>query len=323
MQIHSPLRHLAPSSSRLTARHTLHRASATLLSPVIPIIRTRTPPRSSSSTPTSACLRSLMTSTNPQTLASVSTHETYLSQGIPSASTLDPNPIVQFSKWFSHAQSRPTDVPEPEAMSISTVNSQTHIPSTRVVLLKQVDNRGFIFYTNYSSRKGRELFPDGDHESDSPRGGYVSLAFYWRALHLSVRVVGKAEKVDRATTQAYYDSRPVGSRIGAWASEQSTVLKSGTREELEERVHEFERRFGVPEGTATGSAVTAGPASSAPAKPVENVNIPVPPFWGGVRVVPFEVEFWAGRESRLHDRYRYTRPEGDEKSEWKIERLSP
>ncbi|BGP43414.1 pyridoxamine-phosphate oxidase [Rhodotorula kratochvilovae] len=254
----------------------------------------------------------------PHTLASVSNHETYLSQGIPSTAALDQDPLAQFSRWFQLAQSRPDDVPEPEAMSVSTVDPITHIPSTRVVLLKQVDDRGFVFYTNYTSRKGRELFPD----ADAQQGGYASLALYWRALHLSVRVVGRAEKVDPATTQAYFASRPVGSRIGAWASEQSAVLPTGTREELEDRVRAVERRFGVAEGTATGSAVDVGPA------PGENTargeaDIPVPPFWGGVRIVPFEVEFWAGRESRLHDRYRYTREEGDEKSEWKIERLSP
>ncbi|GAA6055256.1 hypothetical protein JCM3770_001510 [Rhodotorula araucariae] len=275
----------------------------------------------------------------PHTLASVSTHETYLSQGIPSAAALDPDPLAQFSRWFQLAQSRPADVPEPEAMSVSTVDPNTHIPSTRVVLLKQVDDRGFVFYTNYSSRKGRELFPGpvsgaradaADEAASEARGGYVSLALYWRALHLSVRVVGRAEKVDAATTAAYFASRPVGSRIGAWASEQSAVLASGTREELEDRVRAVERRFGVPEGTATGSAsaVDVGPAGHALAQgqgPVTNgdVDIPVPPFWGGVRIVPFEVEFWAGRESRLHDRYRYTRAEGDEAGEWKIERLSP
>lgn len=268
------------------------------------------------------------------TLAAVSNHETYLSEGIPSASSLDPNPLVQFSNWFTHAQSQPQLVPEPEAMAVSTVRMPEGVPSTRVVLLKQVDETGLVFYTNYSSRKGRELFPDGDYESDSPRGAYVSCAFYWRPLHLSVRFVGRAEKIDRDTTQRYFDSRPVGSRIGAWASEQSTVLETGQRSQLEERVHDFERKFGVPIGTATGSgsAVAVGPgASSGPSSSSEQssttpaaTKIPVPPFWGGVRIVPFEVEFWAGRESRLHDRYRYTKLEGPGAGEgWKVERLSP
>ncbi|GAA5917173.1 hypothetical protein JCM8208_003996 [Rhodotorula glutinis] len=277
----------------------------------------------------------MATSTQPhQPLAAVHNHETYLSQGIPSAASLDPNPLAQFSHWFKLAQADPQKVPEPEAMSISTVDPTRPIPSTRVVLLKQVDDRGFVFYTNYSSRKGRELFPnqDLDAEPETAKGAYASLAFYWRALHLSVRVVGRAEKLDRATTQAYFDSRPVGSRIGAWASEQSSVLSTGTRDELEERVREVERRFGVPEGTATGSAVDAGPGPGGPeGKDLgedKEPHIPVPPFWGGVRIVPFEVEFWAGRESRLHDRYRYTRAEGEgahegEGEAWTVERLCP
>ncbi|BGP20037.1 hypothetical protein JCM10213_000581 [Rhodosporidiobolus nylandii] len=262
-------------------------------------------------------------SSHPTPLATVSNHETYLSQGIPSTASLAAEPMEQFSRWFALAQSKPDTVPEPEAMSISTVSS-SGIPSTRVVLLKQADARGFVFYTNYSSRKGRELFPEG-FDGDAPKGGFVSAALYWRALHLSVRIVGRAEKVDAETTKAYFNSRPVGSRVGAWASDQSAVLGSGTREELEEKVKAVERRFGVPEGTATGqaSSVDAGPArSGGEPTTTKEVDIPVPPFWGGVRIVPFEVEFWAGRESRLHDRYRYTRAEGSG-GEWKVERLSP
>ncbi|GAA6021943.1 hypothetical protein JCM10207_002610 [Rhodosporidiobolus poonsookiae] len=277
----------------------------------------------------------MSTPSNPTPLNTVTTHETYLSQGIPSSSSLLPDPLAQFSQWFSAAQSAP-DVPEPEAMALSTVHPATHIPSTRVVLLKQVDPRGFVFYTNYASRKGRELFPSGfDGSPEEVKGGYASLAFYWRKLHLSVRVVGRAEKVDAETTRAYFDSRPMGSRLGAWASDQSSVLPSGERGELEDKVREVERRFGLPEGTATGqaSAVDVGPSSSsssssaaaAPAAGGETetgADIPVPPFWGGVRIVPFEVEFWAGRESRLHDRFRYTREEGSEGA-WTVERLSP
>lgn len=268
----------------------------------------------------------------PSALATVSNHETYLSQGIPSASSLDPNPLTQFSTWFNHAQ-KSDAVIEPEAVAVSTVDAKTHIPSTRVVLLKRVDERGFVFYTNYASRKGRELFPDG-YEQEGQKGAYASMAFYWRALHLSVRVVGRAEKVEARVTEEYFKGRPVGSRIGAWASAQSEALPGG-REELDDKVKAMEDKFGVKQGTARGQAaskasgVEAGPegatdpAVNAPDADNQDVDIPVPPFWGGVRIVPFEVEFWAGQESRLHDRLRYTRKEGDEGGEWEIVRLSP
>ncbi|KAK4056698.1 pyridoxamine-phosphate oxidase [Microbotryomycetes sp. JL221] len=270
----------------------------------------------------------------PAQLASVGNHETYLSQGIPSRQALDPNPLTQFSTWFQHAQQSDTVV-EPEAMSVSTVDQQTSIPSTRIVLLKQVDERGFVFYTNYESRKGRELFPQGYEpqpkqvdepsraDDDSVQGAYCSLAFYWRPLHLSVRVVGRAETVSRQTTQEYFDGRPVGSRIGAWASKQSSELTGG-RQQLEDIVKQYEKQFGVDEGTASSSGVTAGPSDppSSSSQQSNDVKIPAPPFWGGVRIVPFEVEFWAGRPSRLHDRFRYTRPEGTD-GPWKVVRLSP
>ncbi|ORY89277.1 hypothetical protein BCR35DRAFT_173552 [Leucosporidium creatinivorum] len=255
-----------------------------------------------------------MASTAPIT---VNTHETYLSQGIPSASSLAPNPLDQFATWFQHALSDPKVI-EPEAMALSTVDPTTHIPSTRVVLLKRADQTGFVFFTNYESRKGKELFPNAEAE----KGGFASIAFYWRPLHLSVRVVGRAEKVAPEVTEEYFNSRPVGSRIGAWASRQSTALPGG-REQLDECVREVEARFGVEDGTAKASAVDVGPNGPTPkVDGAEEPTIPVPPFWGGVRIVPFEVEFWAGRESRLHDRFRYTRKEGDG-GEWEITRLAP
>lgn len=209
-------------------------------------------------------------------------------------------------------------------MSLSTV-SPTGIPSTRVLLLKRLDQTGFVFFTNYNSRKGRELFPNATG-AEGEKGGYASLAFYWPSLHLSVRVVGRAEKVSKDETREYFHSRPIGSQVGAWASEQSAVLEN--REELEARVRAIEERFGVNPGGAA-SAVDVGPEAppvtkgeaAAEGKVVD--KIPVPPFWGGIRIVPFEVEFWAGRESRLHDRMRYTRPEGGTEEEWKCQRLSP
>ncbi|KAM0746704.1 pyridoxamine 5'-phosphate oxidase, partial [Meredithblackwellia eburnea MCA 4105] len=234
----------------------------------------------------------------PQKLAQILSHPTYITDGIPSPSSLSPNPLHQFSTWFSEASSHESIV-EPEAFALSTV-SPNGVPSTRVVLLKEVDERGFVFYTNYESRKGRELFPPASSSSQSQsqgggKGGYASMAFYWRPLHRSVRIVGRVEKVTREETERYFHSRPKGSQVGAWASRQSQVLRD--RKELEDRVSEVEERFGI--------------------------EIPVPPFWGGVRIVPFEVEFWMGRESRLHDRFRFTREEGVEVGDWKVDRLSP
>lgn len=249
------------------------------------------------------------------TLATVQTHNQYRSSGLTEKDLLS-NPLELFSQWFEHAQS----LPEPEAFSLSTV-SDKGIPSTRVVLLKQVDERGFVFYTNYESRKGRELFPS----SSDTHGGYASMAFYWPPQHRSVRVVGRAEKLTPDETAQYYHSRPVGSQVGAWASKQSSVIKS--RDELDERVKEIEQRFRV--GAKDQSSANAEPASvAAGADKVEPKGIddklPVPPFWGGVRIVPFEVEFWMGRESRLHDRFRFTRPESSESSDaWQVDRLSP
>lgn len=251
------------------------------------------------------------------TLQKIDTHQQYLSLGIPDASSLNPSPIKQFSSWFDIAQLK---VPEPEAFALSTV-SAAGIPSTRVVLLKRVDDQGFVFFTNYESRKGKELFPT---IGNSSKGGYASMAFYWKDLHQSVRVVGRVEKVSHDVTKEYFDGRPVGSRIGAWASKQSTVLTGG-RDELDAAVKVIEEEFGV---RGDGSFVDVGPqktsgSESASATDGGRGEVPVPPFWGGVRIIPFEIEFWMGRESRLHDRFRYTREEGDTTGEWKIERLAP
>lgn len=248
-------------------------------------------------------------------LAKIVNHETYLTEGIPSAASLSPSPLSQFADWFAAANAH-EGIVEPEAFALSTVSLETPgraIPSTRVVLLKEVDARGFVFYTNYDSRKGRELFPT------SGEPAYASMAFYWHAQHRSIRVVGRVEKVSPEETEAYYHSRPVGSQVGAWASKQSTVLQG--REELEDAVKDVERRFGV---TADGvkSFVDVGPDGGAPAAKAGAEGLPVPPFWGGVRIVPFEIEFWMGRPSRLHDRFRYTREEGGE-GEWELVRLSP
>lgn len=180
----------------------------------------------------------------------VTTHQQYDTPRL-LKSQVDPNPMIQFQSWLAAAlhpaPGQPT-VHEPEAMTICT-SLPSGIPSARVVLLKQADEKGFVFYTNYHSRKSREL----------EANPYASIAIYWRELSRSVRVVGKAEKVSREESVAYYLSRPRGSQIGAWASRQSEVLEG--EDDLQKRVDEIEKRF---EG-----------------KPVE-----CPEFWGGWRIVP-------------------------------------
>ncbi|CAE6505917.1 unnamed protein product [Rhizoctonia solani] len=221
----------------------------------------------------------------------VTSHAQYKSPSRLSPSSVLPNPIDQFKEWFKAAslphpdQPQKSVVQEPEAMALSTCVEG--IPSTRFVLLKQADPRGFVFYTNYESRKSRELHANP----------YASIAFYWREVYRQVRVVGKIEKVTASESDEYFASRPVGSRMGAWASPQSSVVQEG---ELDKRLAEVEKRFEGPDGS----------------------NIPRPEFWGGWRIVPHEIEFWQGQPSRLHDRVRYSRKPGED-TEWVIERLGP
>lgn len=171
-----------------------------------------------------------------------------------SPSTVHPSPIEQFRKWFQEAVN--SGVQEPEAMSLSTATS-SGIPSARIVLFKQVDARGFVFYTNYTSRKSREIISNP----------HAALVFYWREIHRSVRIVGKVEKISREESDEYYQSRPVGSRLGAWASKQSTVIDEHT---LEDHLKNMQQKFGVKEGDKEG-------------------EVPTPEFWGGWRVIPKSV----------------------------------
>jgi len=191
---------------------------------------------------------------------------------------VDPDPVAQFGSWFAFAKRSFVYMPNACALATATKDGQ---PSVRMVLLKGVDASGFTFFTNYGSRKGREL-------DANPA---ASLLFHWVDLHRQVRVEGKVERVTHGESERYFKTRPRGSRIGAWASRQSSVLEN--REELESRVSEFERKY---------------PG-----------DVPLPDHWGGYRLVPKRIEFWQARPNRLHDRLVYER-EGDA---WKVIRLAP
>ena len=193
---------------------------------------------------------------------------------------IDRNPFRQFDTWFQQAVD--AQLPEPNTMTLATVDSRGR-PSARIVLIKGVDERGFVFFTNYESRKGREL-------AANP---YASLLFYWIELERQVRVEGRIVKTSPEESDTYYASRPLGSRIGAWASNQSQVIES--RSQLETREREISLQYGD--------------------------QPPRPPHWGGYRLVPEAIEFWQGRPSRLHDRLLFTR--SSESSDWQISRLSP
>jgi len=193
--------------------------------------------------------------------------------------SVDADPIRQFEAWFKQALD--ARLPEPNTMTLATVDARSY-PSARIVLIKGVDERGFVFFTNYESRKGQDL-------AANP---HASLLFYWIELERQVRIEGTVVKTSAEESDAYFNSRPLGSRVGAWASDQSRPLAS--RALLEAREQSFSERFGE--------------------------NPPRPPHWGGYRLVPETIEFWQGRPSRLHDRILYTR---QSTGAWRISRLSP
>jgi pyridoxamine 5'-phosphate oxidase len=202
-----------------------------------------------------------------------------MSHGL-SEADLDPDPVQQFRHWFD--QTIAAGLPEPNAMTLATTTLDGR-PSARMVLLKGVDQAGFVFFSNYESRKGREL-------AANP---WAALVFFWFEFARQIRVEGRVEQLSPEESDAYFQSRPLSSRLSAWASNQSQVIDG--REVLERRMQElFDEYADRP--------------------------VPRPPYWGGHRVIPLSIEFWQGRPSRLHDRLRYQRNEG---GTWLIERLSP
>jgi pyridoxamine 5'-phosphate oxidase len=194
-------------------------------------------------------------------------------------SEADPNPIAQFQSWFAAAVA--AQLPEPNAMTIATATPDG-IPSARIVLLKDADDRGFVFFTNYNSHKGQEL-------TNNPQ---AAIVFLWTELERQVRIQGRVERIAAAESDEYFYSRPPGSRLGAWASNQSAVVAD--RSVLDQQLADLEAKYA-------------------------NQEIPRPEHWGGFRVMPTMIEFWQGRSSRLHDRLRYRSIDGA----WVIDRLSP
>lgn len=193
---------------------------------------------------------------------------------------VDSDPFRQFHRWFEQALA--AELPEPNAMTIASATPDGR-PSARMVLLKNLDDQGFVFYTNYESHKGQELLANP----------WASLVFWWAELERQVRVEGRVEQVSAAESDAYFHSRPRSSQLGAWASNQSRIV--GDRADLEQRLAELEAQYG------------------------EDQPIPRPPHWGGFRVVPEVIEFWQGRPNRLHDRIVYRHKAGA----WTLARLAP
>jgi pyridoxamine 5'-phosphate oxidase len=210
-----------------------------------------------------------------------SLRQEYMRAGL-SESDADRDPMRQFERWFEDALR--AKLPLPNAMTLATA-SRDGTPSARVVLLKGVERGGFVFFTNYASRKAREL-------DARPQ---ACLVFMWSDLERQVRIAGAVEKVDAADSDAYFVTRPLGARLSAWASEQSETVAS--RSVLEKAAAAAQARFGD--------------------------SPPRPPHWGGYRVIPSEIEFWQGRADRLHDRLLYRRDGQDAAGSWSIERLAP
>ena len=193
---------------------------------------------------------------------------------------LDADPTVQFERWFGDACG--SDRMDPNAMTLSTVDADDR-PASRTVLLKYLDGRGFVFFTNLESSKASHIAANAN----------VALLFFWRELGRQISIRGTAAKIPSAETLKYFATRPRGSQIGAWVSSQSSIISA--RSLLEAKFEELKQKF-------------------------RDGDVPLPSFWGGYRVAPLEIEFWQGRENRLHDRFLYTRQDNDR---WRIDRLAP
>ncbi|MDX1809212.1 MAG: pyridoxamine 5'-phosphate oxidase [Sulfurospirillaceae bacterium] len=194
-------------------------------------------------------------------------------------STVDKNPFVQFERWFSQALN--SEISEPNSMILATSGSD-NIPNIRAVLLKIFDERGFVFFTNYNSQKAKEI-------SENPN---VALEFLWLDLERQVRIIGICEKISQSESISYFAKRSRGSQLGAWISEQSKIINS--RQMLLMQIEKMKEKF-------------------------KNGKIPLPDFWGGYRVIPQKIEFWQGREDRIHDRILYEKKDNT----WELKRLAP
>lgn len=204
----------------------------------------------------------------------------YLDEAHLNKATAESDPVRQFAAWFDLAKEVDPEFANAMVLSTSATSGQS---SSRLVLLKDFDDQGFVFFTNYGSRKAKEL-------NDNPQ---ANLVFWWKEVYRQIRIEGRVDKVSRDESERYFATRARGSQIGAWASRQSSPLN--LRADLQRKIDEYEQQF-------------------------KGQDVPCPPFWGGFRLVPETMEFWQGRENRLHDRLVYRRnPDGT----WKIERLSP
>ncbi len=200
-----------------------------------------------------------------------------------SRDTLSNDPFEQFSLWFQQAQE--AQLPEPNAMSLATVDAD-NMPGLRTVLLKYFDTHGFVFFTNYGSNKAKDI-------AANPQ---AALLFPWVTLERQVIIRGCVEKISKSESLHYFSSRPYGSQLGAWVSQQSTVISG--RKLLAMKLDEVKRKF-------------------------KDGKVPLPSFWGGYRVAPQSIEFWQGRPNRLHDRFLYSRSQEDSAADWQIDRLAP